>query len=114
MTLAVPTHAQVAMPNLVASFKAFREIAQPESRDGVPDYSDAAMDARHAALKPMLARLQSIDDTKLSPAERVDFMLILAEMRGLDFQHRIRRPWKRDPAFYSTCLLYTSPSPRDS
>ena len=109
LTLAVPTHAQVATPNLVASFNAFREIAQPKLRDGVPDYSDAAMEARHAALKPMLARLQSIDDTKLSPTERVDFMLILAEMRGLDFQHRILRPWKRDPAFYSTTDLGFGP-----
>jgi uncharacterized protein (DUF885 family) len=109
LTLAFPTQAQDATPNLVAWFKEFRAIAEPEFRNGVPDYSDAAMEARHAALKPMLARLQAIDEAKLSPAERVDFMLVLAEMRGLDFQHRVLRPWKRDPAFYSTTDLGFGP-----
>jgi uncharacterized protein (DUF885 family) len=109
LALAVPVQAQPTDPSLVATFQEFRGIAQPKFRDEVPDYSDAAMEARHAVLKPMLSRLESFDDSKLSPSDRVDFMLILAEMRGLDFQHRVIRPWKRDPAFYSTTDLGFGP-----
>jgi hypothetical protein len=36
-------------------------------------------------------------------------MLVLAEMRGLEFQHRVVEPWKRDPAFYSTTNLGFGP-----
>lgn len=109
LTLAAPTQAQPPTANLLAQFNEFRDIAQPRFLNEVPDYTDAAMEARYAALKPMLTRLEGIDDTKLSPSERVDFMLILAEMRGLDFQHRVLRPWKRDPAFYSTTDLGFGP-----
>ncbi|MGP1283855.1 MAG: DUF885 family protein [Parasphingopyxis sp.] len=96
-------------PDLVGIFEEFRAIAEPRFVDGAPDYSDEAMAERHALLQPMLARVEAIDDTRLSVSDRVDFMLILAEMRGLDFRHRILRPWKRDPAFYSTTNLGFGP-----
>ena len=36
-------------------------------------------------------------------------MVVLAEMRGLEFQHRVVQPWKHDPAFYSTTNLGFGP-----
>ena len=36
-------------------------------------------------------------------------MIVLAEMRGLDFNHRALKPWQRDPAFYSTTNLGFGP-----
>jgi len=107
--VAAPVSTQAGSPALLSIFKKFRAIASPTFVEGSPDYSDAGMAARHAALKSMLARMEMIDDTKSSPSDRIDFMLILAEMRGLDFQHRVLKPWKRDPAFYSTTDLGFGP-----
>ena len=104
-----PPEATAATPDLVDIFERFRAIAEPRFVNGAPDYSDDAMAARHAQLRPMLARMEAIDDTQLSLSDRVDFMLVLAEMRGLDFRHRVLRPWKRDPAFYSTTNLGFGP-----
>lgn len=103
----VPAYAE--RPELVAIFEQFRKIVPPPRKDEVPDYSDAAMAAQANALKPLMARLTAIDETKWPVADRVDYMIVLAEMRGLDFQHRVVRPWKRDPAFYSTTNLGFGP-----
>ena len=42
-----------------------------------------------------------IDTTGWNIHDRVDFHLVLAEMKALEFHHRIYRPWARDPGFYS-------------
>ena len=44
----------------------------------------------------------------------MDYLLVKAEMRGLEFQHRIVRPWRRDPAFYSTTSLGFGPKIYDA
>ena len=62
-----------------------------------------------ARLKGFQQRLAAIDDSQWPVSERVDYMLVLAEMRGLEFQHRVSRPWQRDPAFYSTTNLGFGP-----
>ena len=94
---------------LVTLFKDFRAFAPPTVKDGVPDYSADAMAKQHAALGGFMDRLQAIDDSRWPIPRRVDYMLVLAEMRGLDFQHRVIRPWARDPAFYSTTNLGFGP-----
>jgi hypothetical protein len=95
--------------SLVALFREFREFAPPRSNDGVPDYTAAAMAEQAARLKEFQQRLAAIDDSQWPVSERVDYMLVLAEMRGLEFQHRVSRPWQRDPAFYSTTHLGFGP-----
>ncbi len=95
--------------SLIALFREFRELAPPRVEDGVPDYTPAAMTERAALLKGFQQRLAAIDDSQWPVSERVDYMLVLAEMRGLEFQHRVSRPWQRDPAFYSTTHLGFGP-----
>ena len=34
-------------------------------------------------------------------AQQVDYHLVRAEMNGLEFDHRVRRPWAKNPAFYT-------------
>lgn len=94
---------------LVALYGEFRAFVLPEMKNGVPDYSEPAMARQHQALQTYLQRLKAIDDSKWPIPRRVDYMLVLAEMRGMDFQHRVVRPWKRDPAFYSTTNLGFGP-----
>lgn len=87
---------------LVALFDEWRAFERPAIKNGVPDYSAAAM-ARKAALLPAFqARLKAIDTTGWSPADSNDHKLVEAEMNGLDFNLRMLRPWARDPGYYQT------------
>lgn len=103
---------QAARPDhaaLVALYDAFRAFVPPPMVKGVPDYSPPAMAKQYEELKRFQARLAAIDDSGWPVSERVDYMVVLAEMRGLEFQHRVVQPWKRDPAFYSTTNLGFGP-----
>ena len=93
---------------LVALFQEWREFERADFDDGVPDYSPAAMSAQDAALPRWQARLNGIWNPDWNVATKVDWHLVRAEMNGLDFDHRIRRPWANDPAFY--VLIYTAES----
>ncbi len=98
---------------LVALFEEFRAIVPPEIVDGAPDYSKKAMARQARKAKSFLNQIEKIDDDDWPVSYRVDYMLVLAEMRGLDFQHRVLRPWARDPAFYSTTNLGFGPKMHD-
>lgn len=86
--------------DLVALFHEWRAFESPRFVDGVPDYSEAAMAAQHRELPRWQARLRALDPSGWSVSQQVDWHLVRAEMNGLDFDHRVRRPWARDPAFY--------------
>lgn len=94
---------------LLTLYRDFRELAVPVVRNGVPDYSPAAIQAQAAELEVLRAQLDGLDDSAWPIPRRVDYMLVLAEMRGLDFMHRVMRPWERDPAFYSSTNLGFGP-----
>ncbi len=94
---------------LVSLYGEFQAFVPPAMRNGVPDYSPAAMAEQHAGLRRLMERLRAIDDSAWPIPQRVDYMVVLAEMRGMDFQHRVIQPWKKDPAFYSTTNLGFGP-----
>jgi uncharacterized protein (DUF885 family) len=104
-----PSPASNDYAGLVKLFQEFRAFAPPHVRDGVPDYTAAAMAQQAEDLKGFMQRLAAIDDSQWPVSQRVDYMIVLAEMRGLEFQHRVVRPWQRDPAFYSTTNLGFGP-----
>ncbi|WP_439468655.1 DUF885 family protein [Blastomonas fulva] len=111
---ALPAVAQAAPASashadLVALYDEFRAFVAPEMVDGLPDYSPAAMARQYEGLLSFQARLKAIDDSRWPVSERVDYMVVLAEMRGLEFQHRVMQPWKRDPGFYSVTNLGFGP-----
>ena len=95
--------------DMVALYDEFRAFVAPDMVDGLPDYSPAAMARQYEGLRGFQARLAAIDDSGWPVSQRVDYMVVLAEMRGLEFQHRVMQPWKRDPAFYSTTNLGFGP-----
>jgi len=97
------THAE-----LVQLFQEWRSFEMPEFTNGVPDYTVEAMAAQHAALPAWVDRLDALSAGGWSVEEQVDWQLVRAEMNGLDFDHRVRQPWARDPAFYVT--IYTAES----
>ena len=89
-------------PALVSLFTEWRAFEHPALKNGVPDYSAGAMDAKVKALPSWRNRLQRIDPSAWPIAEQTDWKLVQAEMNGLDFNLRVLRPWARDPAFYVT------------
>lgn len=93
---------------LVSLFSEWRVFEAPDFAGGVPDYSEQAMARQHDALGAWQARLGPAEPANWPVAERIDWHLVRAEMNGLDFDHRVRRPWARDPAFYVT--IYSAES----
>lgn len=92
-------------------FKEWRDFQRPLFNDGVPDYSLAAMKKQHDELRTWQQRLQQFDTTGWPINQQVDWYILKAEMNGLDFDHRIMRPWERDPAFYKTLWMERSDVP---
>src|SRR5262245_29611486 len=86
--------------DLVALFREWRHVQQPKMTNGVPDYSPPAMEEQRRALTELQKRLAAIDTQGWPVPQRVDWELVRAEMNGLEFDHRVLRPWARDPAFY--------------
>lgn len=97
--------------DLVALFEQWREFETPDLLDGAPDYTAAAMQRQHAQLPAWLARLEAIDSTAWPVEQRIDWQIVRAEMNGLDFDHRVRRPWARNPAFYVSIYAAQSDVP---
>ena len=108
---APPPGASGTHGDLVTLFEEWREFERPEFRDAVPDYTAAAMARRQAELPAFRARLDALAPDDWPVAEQVDWHLVRAEMNGLDFDHRVRRPWARDPAFYVTVFPAESDVP---
>ncbi len=87
--------------DLLTFFQEWREFQKPRVVDGVPDYTAAAMAKQRSALaqtwKPRLAAMHT---SAWTLAERNDHRIVEAELNGLDFDHRVLRPWANDPSFY--------------
>lgn len=96
---------------LVQLFGEWRQLQKGNTKDGAPDFSPAALARQKAALDRMQARLGAIDTKGWSVAQKVDRELIRAEMNGLEFDHRVLRPWQRDPAWYLSVWTAQSDTP---
>lgn len=96
---------------LVSLFKDWRAFEKPPLLKGAPDYTAVSFQKRWAAFKILQSRLNRIDTTSLSLEQQVDWMLVWAEMNGYDFNHRVLKPWNRDPAFYKTIFTERSDVP---
>ena len=101
-----PRHA-----DLVAFFAEWRDFQKPRLVDGVPDYTPTAMAEQHAALADWRRRLVAFDTTGWTIAQQVDWQVISAEMYGLDFDHRVLKPWANNPGFYVTVFTEQSDQP---
>jgi len=97
-TAAKSTHYE----DLTTLFAEWRSFQQPKLVNGAPDYSAAAMAAQARDLAGFANRLAAIDPTGWPIAQQVDYYIVRAEMNGLDFDHRVLRPWTNNPAFYAT------------
>ena len=87
---------------LVSLFSKWRSFENPPKLNGVPDYTLSAFEKRQPEFNTLRAELLAIDTTSWSVPEKVDWMIVWAEMNGYDFNYRVLRPWERDPAFYKS------------
>lgn len=88
--------------NLVSLFNEWRKFERPPMLDGAPDYTAATFEKRYEVFKTYQQKLNAIDYSDWPVEQQVDWHILLAEMNGFDFNHRILKPWVRDPAFYKS------------
>ena len=86
---------------LLALFEELRELIKPAVVDGTPDFTAETMASQHRALTNLQKRLAAIDITDWSVERQVDYHVVRAEMNGVAFDHRVLKPWARDPGFYN-------------
>jgi hypothetical protein len=97
--------------NLLELFREWREFQKPRLVGGVPDYSGAAMSEQHRRLPEFKRRLEALEPGGWPIPQQVDYHIVRAEMNGLDFDHRVIRPWQNDPAFYVSVFPSESDQP---
>ncbi len=106
-----PVASSTSYDDLVELFGEWREFESPPAADGVPDYTAATMSEQVVELGTYQGRLAAIDPSGWPVDQQIDYQLVRAEMNGLDFDQRIRRPWARDPSFYVTIFPSQSDVP---
>ena len=96
---------------LTELFADWREFESPPPLDGAPDYTADRFAAAYEEFAGFRARLDAIDASGWPIEQQVDWHLVNAEMNGFDFNHRVLKPWVRDPAFYQSIWTYKSDVP---
>jgi hypothetical protein len=96
---------------LVALFKDWREFQKPPRSGAAYDYRAATMTAQRAGLAKYQQRLKAIDPHGWPIPRQVDYHIVRAEMNGLEFDHRVLKPWANNPAFYQTVFDDESDQP---
>lgn len=86
--------------DLLAIWNEAQQLSSIPVLEGVPDYSPSMMSARKAVLEGLLERLRAIDPSGWKVPQRVDYLLVRARLDEMDFEHRVTRPWARDPGTY--------------
>jgi len=91
--------------DLVRLFEEFRVLTHPKEVDGIPDFTPVAMKRQENALKELQERLSAMDIEQWPVSKQVDYHIVRAEMNGLEFHHRVLKPWTHNPGFYGTELI---------
>lgn len=97
--------------DLVQLFEDWRNFESPPMLDGAPNYTAARFDEAYRQLPEYRQRLNAFDISDWPIAQQVDWHIIRAEMNGFDFNHRVLKPWVRDPAFYQSIWDHKSDVP---
>jgi hypothetical protein len=108
---AQPTSEPSGHSDLIALFNEWRAFERPPQLDGAPDYTTDTFALRYEEYSGLRARLDAMDTSGWPVPEQVDWHLVRAEMNGFDFNHRVLKPWARDPAFYQSIWMERSDVP---
>lgn len=97
--------------DLEALFSEWRTFENPPKLEGAPDYRKSTFEQRMPEFENLQSKLLQMDTSGWSIPEQVDWRIVWAEMNGFDFNHRILKPWERDPAFYKSIWMERSDVP---
>ena len=97
--------------DLLTLFADWREFERPPMLDGAPDYTAEQFAKRYEAFAEYRNRLHGFEIDSWPVPQQVDWHLMRAEMNGFDFNHRVLKPWVRDPAYYQSIWTYRSDVP---
>jgi len=99
--------------SLLLLFKEFHQLTRPKITLGIPDLTPLAIEELKQELKVIQERLAAIDTEGWSTSQLIDYHLVRAELNGLEFHHRVLKPWSRNPCFYGTELIPDFPDRGD-
>jgi hypothetical protein len=91
--------------DLVRFFEEWREFQKPQVVNGVPDYTPQAMAEQKRRIPEFKKRQAAIDCSDWSIPQQADYEIVRAEINGLEFDHRVLRPWSRNPIFYAVIQM---------
>ncbi len=97
--------------DLLTLYKTWRKFERPPMLNGAPDYTAATFNTRYPEFLKLRERLNALDPSGWTVEQQVDWHIVRAEMNGFDFNHRVLRPWTRDPAFYQSIWMGRSDVP---
>ena len=86
--------------DLEALFESSRKLNEPPLVDGIPDYSEAAMARQYEELRGFQRQLEELDIAAWPITQQIDYHLVRAELNGIEFMHRVLKPWTKDPYLY--------------
>jgi hypothetical protein len=109
--LASAQSAEEGYASLVALFEDWREFEEPPRLNGAPDYTAERFARDYPEFEALRERLYAIDTTDWPLDKQVDWHVVRAEMNGFEFNHKVLKPWERDPAYYQTIWSYRSDVP---
>jgi hypothetical protein len=109
--LASAQSAEEGYASLVALFEDWREFEEPPRLNGAPDYTAERFARDYPEFEALRERLYAIDTTDWPLDKQVDWHVVRAEMNGYEFNHKVLKPWVRDPAYYQTIWSYRSDVP---
>jgi hypothetical protein len=97
--------------SLIQLCKELRILERTSLPNGVPDYRQQTIIKTQQSLQQYRNRLSKLDTVGWPLEQKVDYVLLSAEMNALDFNCRILKPWVRDPAFYAILFNEQSDTP---
>ncbi|MCU0447127.1 MAG: DUF885 family protein [Microscillaceae bacterium] len=110
-----PIEAQPNSPKnyetLVQLAQELRSLERTNLPNGVPDYRASTITQIQTTLQSYRSRHAQIDTSGWAIPQKVDYVLLWAEMNALDFNCRVLKPWERDPTFYAIIFTDQSDTP---
>ncbi len=97
---AVAAKADAGWNDLVVIDQELSALSSPTRAAGVPQLGPQAVAIRAAAIASAQESLSQLHSSDWSVAGKVDYLLVWARANALEFEHRVTRPWRRDPISY--------------
>ncbi len=91
-------------PDLVEIFLDARALSRPDVVDGVPDYGKAAVERQKQILADLRSRFDELDPADWPPRDKVDYLLVRAELDKLEYGIYVYRAPSRSPNFYLSSI----------